>query len=419
MSGRSPRRADFDVVVVGGGMVGACLAALIAADERLAGWRVALLDPADPQPPRDDRLDLRVSALSRASERILAAAGAWGGIRPHASAYSDMVVWDAASRHDARDALHFSAAETGEPNLGWIVENARVQWALHDAPALRGTVTRLKGQLAGLDTAGPPLRVELDDGRRLSCELVVGADGSASRTRELAGIGRGGFAYRQTAIVGHLHTERPHRETAWQRFLPTGPIAFLPLRDGRVSLVWTVREQDAPELLGLDAARFAQRVGEASDHVLGEPSLDSERAGFPLGLWTAGDYCRPGLALVGDAAHVVHPLAGQGVNLGFLDCASLVEVLGSAVEHDEDPSGLNVLRRYERWRRSENSLVLGLTDGLNRLFGDHGLAVAALRRFGMGLVGAAPPLRRALVERALGLSGELPPLARPLAGTTP
>lgn len=407
----APRRTDFDVIIVGGGMVGTCLAALLAREEAFAGWRIALVDPVDARRPDDANLDLRVSALSRASERILGAAQAWDAIAPHASPYGEMVVWDAASTPDRPDAVRFSAAETAEPNLGHIVENLRVQWALHESPLLRG-VTAVRSGLEGLEFDEDAARLTLQDGRRLSCQLVVGADGSQSVARELAGIGRSGWAYGQTAVVAHLQTERPHRETAWQRFLPSGPIAFLPLRDGRVSLVWSTSPEEAAALLEAGPEEFARRVSVASDHVLGQVTLTSARAGFPLALWHARAYVRPRLALVGDAAHTIHPLAGQGVNLGFLDCASLVEVLAAAASRHEDLHELRVLRRYERWRRSENAIVLATCDTLHRLFTEKSVAVAAARRLGMTLVTRQPLLRRTLIERALGLGGDVPALAR-------
>jgi 2-octaprenylphenol hydroxylase len=229
--------------------------------------------------------------------------------------------------------------------------------------------------------------------------------------RKLVGIGQSGWTYGQTAVVAHLATERPHRETAWQRFLPSGPLALLPLGDGRVSLVWSTSPAEADALLACGEVEFNERVTVASDYVLGAATLASPRAGFPLALWHAREYVRPRLALVGDAAHTIHPLAGQGVNLGFLDCSSLVQVLAEAATKGEELHGLRVLRRYERWRRSENALVLALCDTLNRLFSERSVAVAAVRRFGMSVVTQQPLLRRALIERALGLGGDVPELA--------
>jgi 2-octaprenylphenol hydroxylase len=403
------RRHDFDVVIVGGGMVGACLAALLAADTRLADLRVAIVEPNAPRPPREDDLDLRVSALSRASQRILGAAGAWAGIEGHAFPYEAMVVWDAASRPDARDALRFSAAETGEPDLGCIAENLRVQWALCESRHLR-PVTQLRAGLEGLEFDEDGVRLTLTDGRRLGSALLVGADGAGSRTRELCGITRAGWKYGQTAVVAHLRSERPHLRTAWQRFLPEGPLALLPLEAGRVSLVWTTGTDEATDLLALEPAAFSGAVTEASGRVLGRLELDSGRAGLPLALWHAREYVRPRLALVGDAAHTIHPLAGQGVNLGFLDCASLVEVLADAVAAGADPFGLRTLRRYERWRRSENALMLGATDTLNGLFRQKSVVAATSRRLGLAVVANQPLVRRALAQRALGLAGDLPAL---------
>jgi 2-octaprenylphenol hydroxylase len=207
------RRLDFDVVVIGGGMVGLCVVALLAQNENLAGWRIAMVEPSAPRRPADDSVDLRVSALSRASQRVLDVAGAWAAIVPHACPYERMVLWDAASTHDARDALRFDAAEAGEPDLGHIAENLRVQWALAEAPALRG-ITQLRDRLEGLEFDHDSAKVMLGGGRSVTAGLVVGADGGQSRTRELCSIGRAGWAYGQTAVVAHLRTERPHASTA-------------------------------------------------------------------------------------------------------------------------------------------------------------------------------------------------------------
>ena len=326
-------------------------------------------------------------------------------IEPQACPYSEMVVWDAASRADApgcaqvlggRDRRAGPRAHRREP--------ARAVGAVASRRLLR-RITLLRTALAELDHGEDATRLTLADGRRLSATLVVGADGGASPTRELAGIERDGRAYSPGG--GRRAPARPSsrtRETAWQRFLPQGPIAFLPLRDGRVSIVWTTTPAEAESLAGFAAEEFSARVTEASDRVLGALTLASERARFPLALWHAREYCRPRLALVGDAAHTIHPLAGQGVNLGLLDCACLVEVLSGAVAAGEDWTGLRVLRRYERWRRSENALMMGMADGLNRLFGADECRGRVVRRLGMGMRGAAalaaPRPDRARARRA-------------------
>ena len=286
-----------------------------------------------------------------------------------------------------------------------------MQWALSESPLLR-RITRLHTALAELDHGEDATRLTLADGRRLRAALVVGADGGASPTRELSGIERDGRPYSQAAVVAHLTTERPHADTAWQRFLHSGPIALLPLRDGRVSIVWTTTPAEAESLVGLPAEEFSARVTEASGGALGALKLASGRARFPLALWHAREYCRSRIALVGDAAHTIHPLAGQGANLGLLDCACLVEVLSGALAAGEDWTGLRVLRRYERWRRSENALMMSVVDGLNRLFGAANPVVSSFRRLGMSMLAQQSPLRRALIEHALGVRGDVPQLVR-------
>ena len=362
-------------------------------------------------------MDLRVSALSRASERILTAARAWDAIAPHASPYDNMVVWDAASTPERPDALQFSAAETAEPNLGHIVENLRVQWALHESPLLRG-VTEVRSGLTG-----PGIR------RRLRARHARGRSPAHLPARDR----RRRQPVRRAATGGHRPLGLDVRpgggrrapadgaaasRDGWQRFLPSGPLAFLPLKDGRVSLVWSTTPAEAQALQTASEQEFSERVSVASDFVLGKATLASGRAGFPLALWHARAYVQPRLALVGDAAHTIHPLAGQGVNLGFLDCASLVQVFAEASAKGEELHGLRVLRRYERWRRSENAVVMGICDTLNRLFTEKSVAVAGLRRFGMSVVTRQPFMRRALIERALGVGGDAPQLARHSTSTT-
>ena len=229
--------ADFDLLVIGGGMVGTCVASLAASERDLGDLRIALLEANPPaMPPPDDDVDLRVSAISRASQRILDSLGAWAKLpEQHVSPYHEMVVWDANGQPGGAASIHFSASETSEPSLGHIIENRRLQWAMSDTSAFR-RVTVLRAELAGLDLESALPTVTLNDGRRITARLIIGADGAASLSRKLASIETAGWDYDQRAFVTHVRTEHSHQQTAWQRFLPDGPIAFLPLADGRFDL---------------------------------------------------------------------------------------------------------------------------------------------------------------------------------------
>jgi 2-octaprenylphenol hydroxylase len=392
-------------------VVGAAAAALLAGESLLQGLRIALVEMRPPSGPPEGDVDLRVSAISRASERVLQKAGAWPDAASlAAAAYEEMVVWDAASRRDGPSTLRFSAATIGQPNLGHIVENRRMQWALYGSPAMRERVSLLRAEVSALDFVEGAPRITLSDGRSIRAGLVIAADGSNSRTRELAGLTVAQKAYPQSAFVTHIRTREPHRATAYQRFLPQGPIAFLPLADGRSSIVWTTTPEQALQLVEMPLADCAAAIRDASDAVLGDVAVSAPRAHFPLQWLHADAYCRPGVVLAGDAAHTVHPLAGQGVNIGLLDVAALVEVLNDAVR--EQGTGaigdLRTLRRYERWRKSENALALGMIDGLNRLFSNATPGLGLIRRAGFALVNGAPFAKRVFIERALGIGGHVP-----------
>jgi 2-octaprenylphenol hydroxylase len=408
-------RYDFHIVIVGGGMVGACAAALAAADPHLSELRIAVLEAHPPTAPPQGDVDLRVSAVSRASQRILTAVGAWSLVSQQSlSPYEDMVVWDAAGKPRGAGAIHFSASATSEPNLGHIVENRRLQWALYDSPSFRQRIALLRAELAGLTFERDRAAIALSDGRTLSAALVIGSDGAASLSRKLAGIETSGWNYDQRAFVTHVRTEHPHARTAWQRFLADGPIAFLPLADGRSSIVWTTRPAHAEHLATCPPEAAAREIELALDGVLGKVEVAAARVHFPLRLTHARKYCKERFALVGDAAHSIHPLAGQGVNLGFLDCAALVQVLAQEIEDGgavEALAELRVLRRYERWRKSENLIALGLVDGLNRLFSNPDGTLSWIRRTGLGVVDSSALAKRFFMGRAMGTAGELPRVA--------
>jgi 2-octaprenylphenol hydroxylase len=405
---------DFHIVVVGGGMVGACAAALLAANPELGRLRIAVLE-ASPPSTLDDEVDLRVSAISRASERILTAIGAWPLIDArYLSAYTDMVVWDESARPHGAGSIQFSASESSEPNLGYIIENRRIQHAIYDTPAFR-RVTLLRGELQSLAIQPDRVDVGLADGRHIAAALVIGADGVESSSRKLAGIETFGRAYDQAAFVTHVSTEHSHQQTAWQRFRKDGPIAFLPLADGRSSIVWTTRPEHAAQLVAGDPQQVATEIEQAIKTVLGDVVLAGPRASFPLRWAHASTYCTDRFVLLGDAAHAVHPLAGQGVNLGFLDAAALVQVLSNGIEESSSDQALGerrLLRRYERWRKSENTIALGLIDGLNHLFSNSDPVRRWLRSIGLTSVNRTKPLKHMLMSRAMGTAGELPDIAR-------
>ena len=395
----------FDLIIVGAGMVGSALGCAMAK----AGFEVCLLEAREPQQQwPSEEVDLRVSALSRASQRLLENLGVWARMcELRVSPYTDMHVWDATGN----GVIHFSAADIGEANLGHIVENRVTQLALWERLGGYGNLLRLcPASIASLETgASPALR--LTDGRRLRGRLVVGADGRDSRVRELAGIASQGWDYDQHAIVATIRPERPHRHTAWQRFMPTGPLAFLPIDDGRCSIVWSTSPARAEGLLGLADDAFCTQLTQASAGILGEIRETGPRGVFPLRLGHAQRYIREGLALVGDAAHAIHPLAGQGVNLGFLDAACLVDVLIEARRGQRQIGSRATLRRYERARKGANLAMLGAMDFFKRFFGNEVLPLRLARNLGLNLVDQSGPLKHLIMRQAMGLAGDLPSLA--------
>ena len=391
------QQADFDVAISGAGLVGLALAARLGQD----GFRVAILEPREPV--RDwpaDSIDLRVYAISRLSQQLFESLGAWPTIEALAQPYRDMRVWDAGSQGE----VHFDSAELGEPDLGHIIESRVIERALLDVVEDLDTVTRFcPASLKAFEDTGTHQSIALEDGSALTARLLVGADGKQSRVRDLAGIHVQVSDYGQQALVAVVETEQPHRETAWQRFLSSGPLALLPLHDGRCSIVWSATSDKARALLALDEEAFCHALGEAFDYRLGNITGCGERVLFPLQGQSAKTYVQPRLALVGDAAHVIHPLAGQGVNLGLKDVQALADTLRVAREQDRDPGAFSVLRRYERARRGDNMLTMAAMGGFKQLFGSTLSPVRYARGMGLALFDRATPIKIQIVRAAMGL----------------
>lgn len=390
-------RRDADVVVVGAGMVGAAFAAALKGSP----LSVVLIDAgAPPAPLPPDHFELRVSAISPGTRSILQAAGAWELLdASRLGPYQSMYVWDASS--DGR--IEFDAAEIGEPWLGYIIENSNIHHALlRSIESADNIQCRFNESPASLVAEPERCRLVLENGESLSAKLVVGSDGARSWVRGELGIPVSTRLYGQRAFVCEVRTERPHQRTAWQRFLPTGPIAFLPLANGHCSVVWTGDAELAAELEGLDGAAFGERLAEAFDRRLGDVEVVSPVGSFDLSRRQAGRYVVESGALIGDAAHVVHPMAGQGANLGFGDAWSLARVLLEAERSQRDIGRRHVLRRYERWRRSENFSMMRMLDALHGLFSSDSRVVRGTRGLGLNLVDRQHWLKHFLARQALG-----------------
>jgi len=396
-------RSTPTVLVAGAGVVGLATAALLATGRCADRLRVVVLDARGTPRWRAEDMDPRVYALSRASQQLLAHVGAWDEIaEARASPYRRMRVWEGADAY-APSALDFDSAEIGEPDLGHIVEDRLLRTVLADRlAATREAQLVIGAEIETVETLSTEVAVALKDGGSLRGAVLLAADGSDSTVRRLLDLPVTGHRYEQTAVVTHVTSTGEHQSTAWQRFLPGGPLALLPLADGRSSIVWSLPTADAERLLAASDAEFLVELGAATAGVIGELTACSKRVGFPLRAMHAQKYAAPRVALLGDAAHTVHPLAGQGMNLGILDAASVVAVIEDALVAGEDIGDLKVLRRYERERKGDNLAMLAAFDGLNRLFRLPGWA-APMRALGLRAVEAADPVKRLLMQKALGL----------------
>jgi len=397
----------YDIVIIGGGMVGLTLACALGQQQ----FKVAVVEAFEPEDIKsDDDYELRVSAISKSSQQILQNVNAWQAmLNRRACSYQHMHVWDATGD----GSIHFDAADLGLDSIGHIIENKVIQFSLLEQCLKLPDVDWLcPQQVKEINFSETCQQVLLENGETLSAKLLVGADGANSKVREAAAIEIDATAYEQKAVVAVVKSSLHHKDTAWQRFLPSGPLAFLPLSDGSCSIVWSAENKRADELIEMDEQQFISELQSAFENTLGKVESVSRRAAFPLIRRHANEYVKQGLALVGDAAHTIHPLAGQGVNLGLLDAAALAEIIIKARSQGKSISSFTTLRRYERWRRADNSLMMASMSGFKNLFSNEQAELSFLRNAGLNIVNSMGPVKNKLMRHALGLEGDLPEMAK-------
>ncbi len=397
-----------DIVICGGGMVGLTLG-LAAAQ---GGLGVAVVDTLSPEKALDAGFDGRVSALAYSSVRMLTALGVWPHMAGQAQPITEILVTDGKPDAPASPfSLHFDSAEVGAPSLGHIVENRHIRAALYAAIPANLSYIAPAGVTA-LEQAPGHVIVHLSTGEKIRSALAVAADGRDSKLRGQQGIGVVGWSYPQTGIVATVAHERPHNGVAYEHFLPSGPFAILPMTQNRSSLVWTEARSKAPAMMALGEDEFNAEVARRFGSHLGATKVVGGRWSYPLSFHLARDFVRPRFALAGDCAHGIHPIAGQGLNLGLKDAAALVETLLDAARLGRDIGALDTLKRYERWRRFDSLAMAASTDALNRLFSNDIAPLRHLRDLGLGIVDSIGPARRFFMRHAGGDIGKLPKLLK-------
>ena len=399
-----------DVLISGGGMVGLPLGLALAQ----GGLKTVIADAAPPAKVLEPNFDGRVSALAYASVRMLRALGVWEDLAPNAQPIREILVTDGQVGKPASPfSLHFDADEVGAEALGHIAENRHIRAALYKtveaSPNLElmapATVTSVR-----MEAGGAVAR--LKDGEEISAALVIAADGRDSALRTQMGMQVIGWSYPQTGIVATVEHEKPHNGVAYEHFLPSGPFAILPMTGNRSSLVWTEAKSKAPGLLALDEEKFNAELAQRFGAHLGKTKAAGPRWSYPLSFHIARDFVRTRFALAGDCAHGIHPIAGQGLNLGLKDAAALAEVLLDAGRLGRDIGALDTLKRYERWRRFDSFALAASTDALNRLFSNDIAPLRHLRDLGLGIVDSIAPARRFFMRHAGGDIGKLPRLMK-------
>lgn len=405
---------DADVIITGGGLNGPALALALAQ----AGLSVVVIDAQPARARAAAAFDGRAYALAIASKRLLGAIGIWDRVAEETQPILEIKASDGRpGEGPAPFFLQFDSAEIEEGPMGFMLEDRHLYSAFLDAMEAEAGITHLPATTVTAQEAGPAgITVTLSDGRQLTGRVLAGCDGRASGTAERAGIRRTGWGYGQTALVCAVEHEQPHHGIAQQFFMPSGPLAILPLKGNRSSIVWSETEEDARAIAALDDEDFLAVLRPRFGDFLGRIKLAGGRFTYPLSLTLADSYVADRLALVGDAAHGVHPIAGQGLNLGFRDVGALAEVLVEAHRRGEDIGAADVLERYQSWRRFDaTTLALGM-DAVNRLFSNDNPLLRAARDVGMGIVNGLPGLRRVFIRQAAGIAGKPPKLleGRPL-----
>lgn len=395
---------QFDIVIVGAGLVGASLACAIAQHEHASGLRIALIEAgSDLQQFSGEQFDPRVVALTQTSQDLLAHIGIWETVvAARACAYDNMHVWDGEGTAE----IHFHCADIRQSYLGHIVENSVIVDALRKKLLQYPHIELLQPvRVSHLNNNGAELL--LDNGESIVTTLLVAADGAQSTVRDLAQFETREWDYDHKAIVATVQTELPHQATAWQRFMRTGPLAFLPLPSVNkkyfCSIVWSAEYQLADELMALPDAEFCMQLGSAFEHKLGKIIGVSERFAIPLRQRHAKHYIQPGIVLVGDAAHNIHPLAGQGVNLGLLDVAVLAQEINRALDRKLPLDDFSILRRYQRQRLTGNLVMMSAMEAFKRLFGSDSLMITWLRNSGMRRLDSITALKKIIIKSAMGL----------------
>lgn len=390
------RRGQWDAVIVGGGVVGAACALALAGE----GLQVAMVEGREPSPWSAQKPDLRVFAFAADNAALLESLGVWKQVdQARARAYRRMRVWDAAGGGD----LTFDADTLGRRELGWIVENGLLVDRLWAALPAAGVQLYCPARVEAMEQDAQGVRLRLDDGRRVEASIAIAADGAESTLRSLAGLDVSRHDYGQRGVVAYVDSTLPNQDTAWQRFLDTGPLAVLPFDRNRSSIVWTLPDAEAERVLALDEDSFNRELTNAFAGRLGEMRLVSARAAFPLRRQLATAYVAGRVLALGDAAHVVHPLAGQGVNLGLRDVAGLRDLVREAKQRRQDWSSPHRLQRWARTRRSENTVAAYSFDAINKVFSNDEMHLTLARGALLGLAGKMPPLMSMFWKRASGL----------------